>query len=118
LSRVERFREIRKFKRKLVFTFMLSFFLLLTGTSVADYSINNLMKNEKRLGIVSFTHRDDYLEISIMSYAIHINTTYIKKDYKNIKDFLANFFGPIEQKKYSGQGLPWVAPSKNLLFRE
>jgi hypothetical protein len=118
LSRVERFRKIRKFKRKLVFTFVLSFFLLLTGTAVADYSINNLMKNEKGLGIVSFTHRDDYLEINIMGYTVHINTTHIRKDYKNIKYFLTNFFESMKPKKYSNHGLPWIAPSKNLLFIE
>jgi hypothetical protein len=118
LSRVERFKEIRKFKRKLIFTFMFSLFLLLTGTSVTDYSINNLMKNEKGLNIVSYTHHNHCLEISIMGYKMHIDTTYIKRDYDNVKDFLLNFFRHVELKKYSGQGLPWVAPSKNLLFRE
>jgi len=89
LNRVEKFREIRKIKRKVAVSFLLFMLILLIGTGVADYSVNNLMKNEKSVNIISFHDNSEYFEINIMNFRLYFNTTYLDRDYHRFLDFLS-----------------------------
>ena len=86
MNRVQRLKETKSNKRRFVGLAILFFSVILVGVSVVDYSFNSLMKNEKRLEIISYkSHSDSLLEVSIMNKKIYMNTKYIEKDFQKLK---------------------------------
>jgi len=91
VNRVERFRQYRHSKRKIIFIFLLFILLISTGLLVADYSVNSIMLNERKIEIISLVKLDDsYMELSLMKNKLYINTRYISRDCERLKDTLKN----------------------------
>lgn len=89
MNRVQRFREIRHFKIKLIL--VISFFLLtlFAGIGAVDYSMSSLLRGEEGLGIFSMgPYGEDYYKVSIFNNSIYINTKYISRDYKKLVEWL------------------------------
>jgi hypothetical protein len=93
LSRLERYREIRRTRRKFVSLILLFFFLLVSGTCITDYSINNLMRDKKSIGFLAVERFDTCIEISFMNQKIYLNTVYLERDMKKLKSLAAGIFG-------------------------
>lgn len=88
MNRVQRFRELRHFRRKLIVTFVLFILILCVGIGVVDYSMSGLLKDENSFGIFSVSsYGEDYYRISFFDNAIYINTKYIARDCKRIADW-------------------------------
>ena len=92
MGRLEKFREIRKNRRRLFFLFFSSFLLLGIGICVVDYTTNFLLKNEKRLNIVTFHSENTQVEISVMNKPLRFDTRYLQNDIEYIKKWLKDFF--------------------------
>lgn len=87
MSRVERLKEKKSYRRKYVGLAVLFFSVVFAGICAADYSVNSLMTNQKCIKIISFrNYAESSFEISIMDKKVHFNTKYIEKDIKNIKN--------------------------------
>lgn len=88
MSRVQKFREIRRFRMKLVFAILFLLSILLVGIGVADYSISSLMSGEKGFGIFSIAHdKKEYCKISFFDKDLYINTKYLERDYNRVADW-------------------------------
>lgn len=89
MSRVERFRQNRRLKFKIAACFFIFLVTIFTGISTADYSINSIMKNETRIKVFTLEEFDNnYIKISIMNKALYVNTSYIKRDYNRVREFI------------------------------
>ncbi|MCX8130998.1 MAG: hypothetical protein N3I35_12980 [Clostridia bacterium] len=89
MNRVERFKVERKFRLKCTLLIVLFLILILTGICVSDYSINTLMKNEKKISLITVKQEGSFnMSVSIMNIAIHLDTSYFSKDLKKIKEKL------------------------------
>ena len=93
MSRLERFRELRKNRRRLFFLFFSSFLLLGIGICVVDYTTNFLLRNEKRLNIVTFHSENTQVEISVMNRPLRLDTRYLMNDIEYIKKRLRDIIG-------------------------
>jgi len=92
MGRVERFRAARQLKRKYILAFLAFMLLVVLGICAADYSVNNLIKSEKHVGIFSVANvEDSYIECSFMGHKIFINTKFIKRDYQDLKKKILRF---------------------------
>jgi len=91
LSRLERFREIRRFRRICFSSFLLALILLAAGICVADYSVTDLMQDKKGINIVSVERREESLEINVLNCRINLNTKYINRDFEKIKSAVGKF---------------------------
>jgi ABC-type microcin C transport system permease subunit YejE len=84
-ERVEKFRNIRKQKRKYKFAIAVFLILLFAGLCVVDYSLNYLIKNEHKIEFVTVKSVDTYsYEISFFNRKFYVSTYNIKKDLENI----------------------------------
>lgn len=91
MSRVDRFRQYRYIRRKIAASFILFVLLMITGIFVADYSVNSILRNEKKINIVSIKAvKGNFIEISLMNQRIYINTRYINRDLKRIKELFGD----------------------------
>lgn len=89
MNRVQRFKEIRRFRTKLFLTILLIFSILLVGIGVVDYSISSLLNGEKGFGIFSVVHYEkEYCKISFFDKELYINTKYLERDYNRLADWL------------------------------
>ena len=91
MSRLERFREARKYRRKIFSSIFLFFLVLITGLCIVDYTTNSLLKDENRIKIFSVQSGDSYIEIAFMNNKLRLDTTYIEKDRKKIREFLFRY---------------------------
>lgn len=89
MNRVEKFREIRKYRRKMFSSFFLFFLLLATGICIVDYTVNSLIKDENCINIVSIQNRELYLEIALMNKKLQLDIRHIREDIEKIKDFFS-----------------------------
>lgn len=90
MNRLEKFRGIRNYRRKLFSSFFLFFFLLISGICITDSSVNGLMKNENSVRIIYVNSKDSSIEINFMSRKVLINTTYISSDLSRFKNMIDN----------------------------
>lgn len=84
LGRLERYKEIRQNRRKIKSSIFLFFLVLVSGTCTADYAVNSLMKNEKRIEIIRFENRHRYYEISLLNKRLYIDTESMKNDFMEL----------------------------------
>lgn len=90
MKRVERFKEIRIKQRRIVISLFLFFFMIISGICISDYSVNSLMKNENRIGLVTLEKKDASLYLlNILNIEIYINTRYVEEDFKKVKSVVA-----------------------------
>lgn len=87
MNRLEKFREARRYRRKIFSSFFLFFLLLFTGICIVDYTVNSLINGESRINIVSVESKESRVEITLMNKKLRLDTKYIKKDMKKIRDF-------------------------------
>ncbi|HOJ12785.1 MAG TPA: hypothetical protein PK733_19650 [Clostridiales bacterium] len=88
MSRFEKHKNLKKYKKYCRRVFYLSLLLATVGVIAADHSINGLMGNNGKLRIVSFGSEDSRFEICIMNYRFHPNVEFFVKLADNIKNVL------------------------------
>ncbi|MGI6777466.1 MAG: hypothetical protein ACOX7R_05440 [Acetivibrionales bacterium] len=86
MNRVEKFRNIRREKRKYMFILLLCILLLTSGLCAADYSVNSLMKNDNGIRLITFEYNGSYAKLSLLNSSIYINTSYISRDLGRIME--------------------------------
>jgi len=91
MSRLERFREARKYRRKIFSSIFLFFLVLITGICIVDYTTNSLLKNENCISIFYIQSGDSYVEITFMNNKFRLDTTYIERDRQKIREFLFRY---------------------------
>lgn len=89
MNRVQKFREMRHFKRKLILAFSFFILILFIGIGVVDYSMSSLLCGKEQFGILSVgPYGEDYYKISVFNKNLYINTKYISRDYKRLVEWL------------------------------
>lgn len=67
---------------------MLFVLILVTGSCIADYSVNSLMRSEECVSLLSLRNKGSYYEISFLNKRFYFNTEYIERDLKRIREIL------------------------------
>ncbi len=89
MNRVQKFREIRHFRIKLIIIFFVFILTLFAGLGAVDYSMSSLLSDEQRIRIFSIRpYGEEYCKISFFDNSLYINTKYISRDYKRMVDWL------------------------------
>ena len=89
MNRVQRFREIRYFRIKLITIFSVFILTLFAGIGAVDYSMSSLLSDEQRIHIFSIRpYGEEYCKISFFDKSLYINTKYISRDYIRMLDWL------------------------------
>lgn len=92
MSRVEKFRQIRKLRKKCFFTVLFSLVLMLLGITAVDYSLSGLMEKDKGVALVSFEpYNDDYYKIEVLGKCVYINTGYLRSDIERYKEYIKEY---------------------------
>ncbi|WP_010247877.1 hypothetical protein [Acetivibrio cellulolyticus] len=88
MSRVQRFREIRYFRIKIIMAVLFFILVLCVGIGATDYSMSGLIGEENGFRIFSaHPYGEDYYKISIFDNDVYINTKYIARDYNRLTDW-------------------------------
>jgi hypothetical protein len=69
-------------------TFMLVFILLVTGICIVDYSVNNLLKNNNSIYIISAQLSETELVVNILNYKFSLNIRYINRDINRLQNYI------------------------------
>lgn len=95
MNRVDKFKQIRNKKRKYYLAVSVFFILLTAGIFCADYSINDIMKDEEGIAIISLykTGNTNY-RLSIMNKGLDLDTGYLSKDYEKLKMLVIRLLKP------------------------
>lgn len=89
MNRVQKFRELRHFKLKLIFVFSFFLLTLIAGIGIVDYSMSGLMLDKEGFGIISVgPYGEDYYKISFFDNNLYINTKYISRDYNRLVQWI------------------------------
>ena len=91
MSRLEKYRAERRYKRRYASLFFLLLFIIIFGTCAVDYSTNWLVKNQKNVQIVRFTNQSPNIEIDFLNYTFKLDTSFINNDLDRLKQRLPNF---------------------------
>lgn len=93
MSRVEKYRHIRRIRRKCMFVLFVSFFIMVSGIIIVDQSVNSLMNKEEGLAMVSVkSYREDYYYVKVFDKDFFLNAKYIKNDINKFKEWLSHKF--------------------------
>lgn len=74
---------------------LLAFLLVIAGILGADYSVNGLMTDTGRVGIISFNLVDSQLEVCFMNMKFNVRADFLQEFVnfmKGLADFLAWVF--------------------------
>jgi hypothetical protein len=93
MGRLEKYREMRHLKHKYYYSVLLFAVLLVSGLFITDYATNKLMSDVGRLQIVYIKSADSRLEINLMNYKFYINTSYVNRDLRKLKNILSTLRG-------------------------
>ncbi|KNY28098.1 hypothetical protein [Pseudobacteroides cellulosolvens] len=89
MNRVEKFKELRMRRRRLVLCIVLFVFIILAGFATVDYSLNSIMNNDKRIKMISFTRTNrSCINIGIMNINMNIDLRIINKSCEKLKKLL------------------------------
>ena len=88
MNRVDRFKQKRNLRQKYFTAAFLSLLLLTSGILLVDDSTNFLLSGKHGIQFVELNHMENSLEIVVMNRKIYINTQYIQRDMKHLKDRL------------------------------
>jgi hypothetical protein len=87
MKRVDRFRQIRRTRKRCLFTLLFSFLLFVSGVFIVDCSLNDLMNKKSGMGMVYIKQYGDYYyEIDVLGKSIALDTQYIIRDIAKVKD--------------------------------
>ena len=93
MSRYERFRNARYERRRHAAVILIILILFLSGIFTVDYSLNNLIKDENRISILTYRRvGNSYTEFGIMNQKFCVNTEYISNDFLRLKMMLTKVF--------------------------
>ncbi len=91
MGRLERYKIIRQTKIKYFFSFVLFFFILITGTITVDYCVNGISGNQAEIRLLSIEKVDDVVfRITFANKEFDLDTKYVSRDYNKIKSRLKN----------------------------
>jgi hypothetical protein len=96
LSRVEKFRKKRSYRRRYILAVMLLFFILITGIWAVDSSTNYLMSGQYGIELINVESNPTYIKITFMNKKLYINTRYINRDLERLKSRLATLISHID----------------------
>ena len=88
ISRSDKYKSIRKYKKKCRRIIFLSLVLTMAGVIAADYSINKLMASNGKIKVLSFGNEDSNFEINILNYKFKPGSEFIAKLADQIKSAL------------------------------
>ena len=86
-------RKTRKYRRKILLSFLLFFFLLFAGVLTADISVRSLIGNEGSAAIAALKKNGGSFEICFMNRTFRINAEYLIRDYARIKRIISDVAG-------------------------
>lgn len=89
MSRVEEFRQARRFRRKLLLALFMFLIMMAIGLCVSDYSVNSLLKNSRRVELVKVDKREGSVyDISLLKKRVSVDTAYMYKDWERLVEQL------------------------------
>ena len=88
MSSSEKYKFIKKYKKKCRRVVFLSLILTIAGVIAADYSINKLMASNAKVKVFSFENDDAKFEINILNYKLKPSLDFIAKLADQIKSAL------------------------------
>lgn len=99
MSRVEKNKKMRKFRRKIIYPLIGFSIFALFLIFVVDHRVNSVM-GETNINILNFYKKDsDNIEIKVFGEdLVDINTVYLKKDFNKIKFKIRSYVGIFEDK--------------------
>lgn len=99
MSRVERFKQARRAKKRYAITFVAFIIFMLGGICAADYSINSLMRNDNRIEVVRVEKSEDSrMTIHYLNREFQMDFRYVKRDWGRLQQWFSHSLG-----KESGQ---------------
>jgi hypothetical protein len=72
MGRLERYRNFRRYKKKIIALVIFNLIILVAGICAVDYSVNSLMLENKRINIISFNNTESSLEICFLNNTFSI----------------------------------------------
>jgi len=79
MGRLEKYRSIRLYKRRCRRIIFFAFLLAIAGILLADYSINGIMGESAKIGIISVETDDSKLEVRFMNMKFYADTRFLSK---------------------------------------
>ena len=71
---------------------MLFAFILVMGLLAVDCTTNDLMNGNRSVAFATVNNKEDFVEISLMNRRVYINTRFINRDMRNLRDRLRDLF--------------------------
>jgi len=93
MGRLQICRETRKYRRKILFSFLLFFFLVFAGVLTADISVRSLIGNREGAAIAELKKNGGSFEICFMNRTFRINAEYLIRDYARVKRIISGVAG-------------------------
>jgi hypothetical protein len=93
MSRVERYKSIKLYKKRCRRTILLFLLFTAAGILIADYSINSLMVDDHRVNIISINTLDSQLELCFMNMKFYTDAEFLIRVvdmFHNIKNVYKN----------------------------
>lgn len=93
MGRLERFKEIRVTRRRYILSILIFLMLMIPGICISDYSINSILRNEKRIEVVGVRNiNNSYIELDLLKRKYYINIKYLFRDYENVRKRIMGIF--------------------------
>ncbi len=77
MGRLQKYKNIRRYKRQCAYIVFLSLLLAIAGIIMADYSVNVLMTDTGGVRILSFNVTDSQLEVCFMNEKFHMRADFL-----------------------------------------
>lgn len=85
LNRLEMY-KVKRHRRQQCFGALILFaFLLTAGILTVDQVTNNLVAGQQGFSIAAFENHENFLEITFMDRTFYINTEYLNRDLKKLR---------------------------------
>jgi len=93
MGRVEKYKNIKRYKKSCKRIILLSLLLTAVGILIADYSINSLMAESSKVRIISISTLDSQLELCFMNMKFYTDAEFLIRAIdmlQNIKNVCKN----------------------------
>lgn len=87
---MEKFRQKRIIKKRYFAALLLFVFLLVAGLLTVDYTTNHLLLDRRQIAMAAWNNQKSVIEITVMNKKIYVNTQYINRDLKNLREKFAD----------------------------
>jgi len=93
MNRLKLYKEMRRQKRLIKITFIISIIILSLGLYIVDSSLNAMLGLEGKYRIIVITEKEEGIfDVSFMNQTREINLTYIQKDINNLKRMINGYY--------------------------